>query len=97
MTESIVKYSLFDIKKGMKVFKEQLSEIYDTWIILYKPKNSNMKEDGIIGFVGKETSEESDALYTGDNIIIPIYNDSIDLKDDIYYDECQSWKDGDFA
>ena len=31
--------SLNDIDIGMRVFKEQLSSIYDTWIILYKPKS----------------------------------------------------------
>ena len=62
-----------DIKVGMRVFKEQLSEIYDTWIIIYKPKNVQMKEDGIIGFIGKETNEESAALYTKDNIITPVF------------------------
>ena len=87
MTDTIKKYSISDLHKGMKVFKEQLSDIYDVWIILYRPKESDMEEDGIIGFVGKETNEESDALYTDDNIITPIYNDSIDLEDDIFYDE----------
>ncbi len=76
--------SLEDIKVGMRVFKEQLANIYDTWIIIYKPKNEHMPEDGIIGFIGKETNEESAALYTEDNIITPVYNDSIDLEGEIY-------------
>ena len=87
MVKELAKYSLADIKKGMRVYKEQLSEIYDIWIILYKPKESDMEEDGIIGFIGAETNEESDALYNGNNIITPVYNDSIDLEDDIFYDE----------
>ncbi|SEQ35744.1 hypothetical protein SAMN02910369_01643 [Lachnospiraceae bacterium NE2001] len=87
MVNELAKYSLADIKKGMKVYKEQLSEIYDIWIILYKPKESDMEEDDIIGFIGAETNEESDALYNGNNIITPVYNDSIDLEDDIFYDE----------
>ena len=78
------KFSLDDIKVGMRVFKEQLSNIYDTWIIIYKPKDVQMQEDGIIGFIGKETNEESAALYTNDNIITPVYNDSIDLEGNIY-------------
>lgn len=81
------KYTLSDISKGMKVYKEQLSEIHDTWIILYRPKDSDMQEDGIIGFIGKETNAESDALYSSENIITPIYNDSIELEEDIFYDE----------
>ena len=81
------KYTISDIYKGMKVYKEQLSEIHDTWIILYRPKTSDMKEDGVIGFIGSETNAESDSLYTKDNVIIPVYNDSIELEDDIFYDE----------
>ena len=70
----------------MRVFKEQLSEIYDIWIILYRPKNEEMQEDGIIGYIGTEPNEESDALYTEDNIIIPVYNDSIDMEESIVQD-----------
>ena len=76
--------SLSDIHVGMRVFKEQLAHIYDTWIILYRPKKQEMEEDGIIGFIGEETNEESAALYTSDNIITPVYNDSTELDGDIY-------------
>jgi hypothetical protein len=75
---------LSDLKIGMKVYKEQLVNIYDTWIILYRPKTLHMDEDGIVGFIGRETNEESDALFTDDNIITPVYNDSTDLEGDIY-------------
>ncbi len=75
---------LEDIRIGMKVYKEQLSNIYDTWIIIYKPKNVEMEEDGIIGFIGKATNEMAAALYTSNNIITPVYNDSIYLDADIY-------------
>ena len=37
------KYKISDLSKGMKVYKEQLSEILDTWIILYRPKDSDME------------------------------------------------------
>ena len=63
------KYTISDISKGMKVYKEQLSEIHDIWIILYRPKDSDMKEDGIIGYIGTETNAESDALYSPENIM----------------------------
>ncbi len=76
--------SVEEIQLGMRVYKEQLSNIYDTWIIIYKPKNVKMEEDGIIGFIGKETNEEAAALYTSNNIITPVYNDSIYLDADIY-------------
>ena len=81
------KYKISDISKGMKVYKEQLSEIFDTWIILYRPKDSDMQEDGIIGFIGTEPNAESDALYSKDNIITPVYNDSIEQEEDIFYEE----------
>lgn len=78
---TLLKYKLSDISVGMKVYKEQLSEIYDTWIILYKNPDFDIKEDGIIGFIGKETNSISDALYSSQNIITPIFNDSIDYDD----------------
>lgn len=85
--ENMIKFKVSDISIGMKVYKEQLSNIYDTWIILYKAVDSNMKEDGIIGFIGKEPDSTSDSLYLSGNIITPVFNDSIDLEEDIDYDE----------
>lgn len=65
-----------------------LQNIYDLWMILTKPKESNLSDDeAILSFVGTETNEESDKLYNKGNIIIPIYNDSTELKGDIYYEE----------
>ncbi|MCR4961946.1 MAG: hypothetical protein K6A74_10850 [Lachnospiraceae bacterium] len=87
MQTTLQKYKLADLYEGMRVFKEQLSDIYDTWIILYRPKKTKMKEDGIIGFIGAETNEKSDALYTDDNVIIPVFNDSNDLEGDIFDEE----------
>ena len=52
MQATLQKYTLTDIREGMRVFKEQLSAIYDTWIILYRPKETEMTEDGIIGYIG---------------------------------------------
>lgn len=75
------KYRLEDLKLGMVVSAEQLSEIYDTWIILTKPKNSNYKYgEGVVSFIGKEGNSESEKLYNGKNIIIPIFNDSTELN-----------------
>lgn len=87
MTQVLPKYSLADLSKGMRVFKEQLSNILDTWIILYRPKNEQMREDGIIGFIGKEPNAESDRLYSPNNVIIPVYNDSTEQEEDIFYDD----------
>ena len=87
MQATLQKYTLTDIREGMRVFKEQLSAIYDTWIILYRPKETEMTEDGIIGYIGAEPNEKSDALYNENNIIIPVYNDSTDLEGDIFDEE----------
>ena len=87
MQAMLPKYKLSDLSEGMRVFKEQLSAIYDTWIILYRPKKTEMQEDGIIGYIGTEPDENSDALYTEDNIIIPVYNDSMDMEGDIFDEE----------
>lgn len=79
------KLKLSDLQIGMSVKKEQLSEIYDTWIILVKKKNDN---DYKIGFVGKETNSESAKLFKDpENIICPVFNDSIDADEDVYYEE----------
>ncbi len=79
------KLELKDLYIGMEIRnKEQLSSIYDTWIMLVKKKDSDIYT---IGFIGSETNEESDSLFTRDNIICPVYNDSIELEGDIYYEE----------
>lgn len=72
-----------------KVLKtSDLKNVYDLWMILIRPKNSNLKEDeGILSFVGAKTNQESYALYKEENIIIPIFNDSTELDGDIYYEE----------
>ena len=65
--------------------KEQLFKIYDMWIILVKKKNDN---DYKIWFVGKETNSESAKLFKDpENIICPVFNDSIDADGDVYYEE----------
>ena len=79
------KLELKDLYIGMEVKdKSQLSSIFDTWIMLVKNKNSEVYT---VGFIGSETNEESDKLFTQDNIICPVYNDSMELEGDIYYEE----------
>lgn len=81
------KYKLEDLEIGMEADEEQLSDIYDTWIILYKPVDKQLEHDGIIGFIGEEPTDESYRLHNDNNIIIPIYHNSMDLDGDISYDE----------
>ncbi len=65
--------------------KEQLSDIYDTWVMLVKSSsNSDVYK---VGFIGKETNTESDKLFAQGNVVCPVYNDSIELERDIYYEE----------
>lgn len=79
------KLELKDLYIGMEIKdKDQLGSIYDTWIMLVKNKNSDVYT---VGFIGSETNEESDKLFTPDNVICPVYNDSIELEGDIYYEE----------
>ena len=81
------KYKISDLSKGMKVYKEQLSEILDTWIILYRPNDSDMKEDGIIRYIDNEPNAESHAQYYSNNKNTPVNNKRIELEEDIFYDE----------
>ena len=79
------KYTREEIYEGMKIqSRKQLDDIYDTWIILFKA--SEKDEEYTIGFIGAETNTESDELLRN-YITCPVFNDSIDLAEDIYYEE----------
>ena len=57
-------YGHYEQEAGMEIRdKKQLSDIYDTWIMLVKNKGSNIYT---IGFIGRETNEESDRLFEQD-------------------------------
>ena len=74
-----------DLYIGMEIKdKNQLSNIYDVWILLVKNKNS---EGYTVQFIGKETNAESDKLFAQGNVVCPVYNDSLELEGDIYYEE----------
>lgn len=82
------KYKLEDLRLGMVVSVEQLNEIYDTWIMLVQPKGSNYElTEGIVSFIGKEPTAESDKLFNQGNVVIPVFNDSLEAEEDIYYEE----------
>ncbi len=87
MTSTISKNNIRDYL-GQVVSINDLNKIYDLWMILVRPKNSTIDNDkGILSFVGTETNAESDKLYTPENVIIPIFNDSTELDGDVFYDE----------
>lgn len=79
------KYNSNEIYVGMHIDDpDQLSKIYDTWIIMTKDID---KEGYIIGFIGAETTEESDKLFKHPAGVCSVYNSSEDLDEDIYYEE----------
>lgn len=79
------KFTLEDLYIGMKIKdKNQLSRIYDTWIMLVKNSDSDVYT---VGFIGKETNAESDKLFAQGTVVCPVYNDSMELEGDIYYEE----------
>lgn len=85
MEEIYNKFELEDLYIGMEIKdKDQLSGIYDTWIMLVKSSDSDVYT---VGFIGKETNTESDKLFVQGNVVCPVYNDSIELEGDIYYEE----------
>lgn len=79
------KYRLNEIYVGMHIDDHrQLSEVYDTWVIMTKDID---KEGYTIGFIGDEPTEESDKLFKHPAGVCPVYNSSEGLDDDIYYEE----------
>lgn len=85
MPSTGIKFKIEDLYIGMEISdKNQLSDIYDTWILLVKSKNT---ENYTVQFIGKETNAESDKLFSQGNVVCPVYNDSLELEGDIYYEE----------
>lgn len=79
------KLTLKDLYVGMKIKdKYQLSNIYDTWIILTR---KSLDDDYTVAFIGPETNSQSDELFKQNIMICPVFNDSIELEGDMYYDE----------
>ena len=85
MTMADNKFTLEDLYIGMEIKdKDQLSNIYDTWIMLVKSSGSDVYT---VRFIGEETNAESDKLFVQGNVVCPVYNDSMELEGDIYYEE----------
>jgi len=48
----------------------------------------NKNSDGYtVQFTGKETNAGSDKLFAQETVVCPVYNDSLELEGDIYYEE----------
>lgn len=79
------KLKLQDLKKGMTVRFDQLTDIYDVWILVEEEAVNS--DHGIIRFIGKEPDSESQAILEEGKPIGCIYNDSEQLEEDVYFDE----------
>lgn len=84
------RYTLADLSGllGKFVKKSELSEIYDTCIILQKTKRVAKDDlEGQLIYFGDGKTPEYDKLFTSGNAITPIYNDSAELLERVVYDE----------
>lgn len=79
--------SVDELYIGMEVAESQLSEIYDTYIILTNVKDTLDDLIGTIGFIGKEITKEVENLRNPLIPITSIYNNSAEIGEDITYDE----------
>ena len=79
------KLKLADLRIGMEVYLDQLSEIYDTWIFVEEKQTSDNK--GIVRFIGKETNDESQKIWNSCKVLAPVFHDSMELEEDSYFDE----------
>ncbi len=81
------KLSINDISVGMKVYKNQLSEIYDTYIILTEVIDTVDGLYGQIGFIGNEITDDVSKLRNEITPLTCVYNDSTEIGDDVIYEE----------
>lgn len=75
------KLKLEDLKIGMEVEFDQLSDIYDTLILLTSYSYTDNK--GVIEFIGEPGSEEARPIFESGKVIASIYHDSMELDPDI--------------
>lgn len=85
MTISEKKYDSEDLRIGMMVKAEQLSEIYNKYMILLF-ENTECKIGKLVYF-GDSQDKEYDSWFMQPKPITPIYNDKMELEDMIVYDE----------
>lgn len=84
----MAKLSINELKIGMEVRASQLSEIYNTYIIL---TNAEQLPDGdtvgTISFINNILNEESDRLFVKGARLCPIYREREYYEGDVVYDE----------
>lgn len=85
MVMSEKKYTLKDIYIGMMAKAEQLSEIYNKYMILLFDDPES--KTGKLVFCGDVQNQEYDSWFMQPKPITPIYNDKDELEDMAVYDE----------
>ena len=66
------KYKLEDLQLGMEVTDEQLSDIYDTYMLIVY---DNIEDEvGTLIFIGKEMNKVYDEIVSSGKPVCPIYN-----------------------
>ena len=78
-------YNLSDLKLGMKATVSQLSHILNKYMILVYDKEGD--EEGTLVFIGNKQNKEYDSWFMQEKPITPIYHTSVDLEENIVYDE----------
>lgn len=79
------KYTLDDLHLGMSVKAEQLSEIYDKYMILLYDDIEHT--EGRLVYCKDIQDNEYDSWFMQPKPITPIYNDKAELEDMAVYDE----------
>lgn len=74
-----------DIRLGMKATASQLSHIINKYMILVYDKDSD--EEGTLVFIGNKQTEEYDKWFMQEKPITPIHHTSMDLEENVVYDE----------
>lgn len=85
MVISEKKYNSQEIQIGMMVKAEQLTEIYNKYIILlFEDTKSKI---GKLVYYGDTQDKEYDSWFMQPKPITPIYNEKYELEDMVVYDE----------
>jgi hypothetical protein len=79
------KLSRNSIYKGMTVAVDQLSDIYNTYMIVQF--DNPHETQGKLVYIGEEQTDEYDNWFKQKKPITPIYNDKGELEDMSVYDE----------
>ena len=80
-------YQFQDLKIGMDVKAEELSNIYDTYIVLDNAKiigdNGKYSTEGKIMFIGRSLDESYDKINKKGKSLSVIFNSSLDIEGDV--------------